>query len=57
MKNSCKDCDKRKVGCHSDCEIYKRMQEKQAEINKRKRLDSYTGNSGWNYSHRSKRNG
>lgn len=35
MNASCKDCAKRHIGCHSDCEDYSRWLE-QYHINKRK---------------------
>lgn len=31
MKNSCKGCDHRKVGCHSICEEYKAYKEEWAK--------------------------
>lgn len=42
-KNSCKDCNERKVGCHSNCEkykeFYKKNEEKKAIIQNNKAKD------------------
>lgn len=35
---ACKDCTKRRVGCHSDCEDYKQQQER-AEVIRRARKE------------------
>lgn len=36
-KNSCKGCKKRKVGCHSKCEKYKRFREElDKEVNEQR---------------------
>lgn len=42
MKNSCKDCTKRYVGCHSTCEDYKQFVEKNKAISHAKRVESWS---------------
>ncbi len=32
---SCKDCQKRYVGCHSDCEPYKQFKKETTELRKK----------------------
>ena len=32
MKPPCKKCDKRHIGCHSDCEEYKKYKTEQRDI-------------------------
>lgn len=56
----CADCQKRHVGCHSDCEDYKAWKSRQMSVaeNKRKAkaeqsmLDSYTVKSASKYKRR-----
>ena len=40
MTNSCKDCTKRHIGCHSECEEYKEFVEKNKAISRARFLDS-----------------
>lgn len=35
----CKNCDQRRVGCHSVCESYKAFCERNAEIAEKRRLE------------------
>lgn len=40
MTNSCKDCTKRHIGCHSECEEYKQFVEKNKSISHAKFIES-----------------
>lgn len=46
---TCKGCTKRFVGCHSNCDIYKKYTERVEEINKLKRYDSIVVSNGWGF--------
>lgn len=37
MRNNCLNCEDRKLGCHSTCEVYARMKKRQQEINIKQR--------------------
>lgn len=49
MYNGCKDCKNRKVGCHSECEVYKsfveenRILKENKEKEKEYKLFKYSG--------------
>lgn len=40
MTNSCKNCTKRYIGCHSACEDYKEFVEKNKAVSRARFLDS-----------------
>ena len=40
MKNSCMDCTKRYIGCHSTCEEYKQFVEKNKAVSRARFLDA-----------------
>lgn len=40
MKEPCYQCEKREVGCHSQCEDYARMQEENRERNDKRKIES-----------------
>lgn len=45
IRNSCYKCENRKVGCHANCEIYKKYREALDVINNRRRIiNSYEYN-------------
>ncbi len=49
MKNvPCKDCTERKVGCHADCEAYKKCKKEHDEAKSQLRNDSITDSAIWN---------
>lgn len=39
--NCCKDCNERRVGCHSSCEVYINMKKKHDEIKEKIRKSKY----------------
>lgn len=40
MKNSCMDCTKRYIGCHSECKEYKQFVEKNKAVSRARFLES-----------------
>lgn len=49
MKNvPCKDCKDRKVGCHADCEAYKKCVKEHNEARKQLANESITESALWN---------
>lgn len=39
MAHSCKDCKKRYLGCHDECESYQKFHQKRMEINRQRLKD------------------
>lgn len=49
MKNvPCKNCTDRKVGCHADCEAYKKCKKEHNEARKQLANESITESALWN---------
>lgn len=42
MKNPCKDCEERKLGCHSGCEEYTEFYKQNREKNKKQLAAAHT---------------
>ena len=56
MKCKCKDCKKRKVGCHSTCEDYIRFVNEYRNMMYKVKLDKNTStSSGWSYTGKRKK--
>ena len=49
MKNvPCKDCTDRKIGCHAECETYKKCIKEYNEAKEKLRNDNRTDSAIWN---------
>ena len=45
----CKDCDKRYIGCHSNCDLYKKYKEELELVSDRKRKNNEFKRARRNY--------
>ena len=46
---TCKDCKDRYVGCHSNCDDYKKYSERLEEANRLRKYDSTVVSRGWRF--------
>ena len=46
---TCKDCKDRYVGCHSNCDDYKKYRERMEEANRLRKYNSTSVSQGWGF--------
>lgn len=46
---TCKDCKDRYVGCHSNCDDYKKYRERIEEANRLRKYNSTVVSQGWGF--------
>ena len=51
----CKNCKKRYLACHDDCEIYAKWQEKERDCQMKNRINNSIASCGWGYNPRRKK--